>query len=1041
MALPAMLVAAAAHVSGAVKAWEEQVVMPSWEVGPPERHAIFDDPKHDIYPYTLQETLTARRADKSYTGVYLENEYIRVLVLPELGGRLHGAVDKTNNFEFFYWQKTIKPGLIGMTGAWISGGIEWNFPHGHRPSGFLPVDHRIVHNADGSATVWVGETEPIFRMRWLVGLTLSPGRSRIRADYIFINPTPHRHSFMFWATAATYAGDAVQAQYPGDMVTGHGKHEFFNWPVHKGVDLTWWKNVPNASSFFAFNNPSPWFGTYDHAREAGTVHVADPHVMPGKKLWTWGAGPSGRIWDDILSDGAGPYFEPQAGAWSDNQPDYHWIEPYEVKTAHDFWYPVRNLRGFHNANEDFAANTDARDGKAFAGVNATGIAAGCTVTLKNTRTGETLHHAVTDIAPDKPFQVEVPVAAGVTAFDLHLTVTDGAGRTLIEVRQQPPRKVDLPPGQKDPGDAKGMTLDELYHAGEWLDRFRRTPEALVYYQEALRRDAKDSRVNTEMGFLELKRGRWEEALRRLDTALERDADNARLYYGKGLALAGLRRFDEAYREFYRATYGDAWFVAAQVNLARLDLAAGRAAEALEKLAAAEWRNTELADIPALRAAALRKLGRTGEAVAAADRALALDPMHFMGGYEKTLAREEFGATWRGYMRGAAQNYLELAAAYAGAGLYAEAGDVIGRADAATPMADYFRGYLEELAGQAEAARQSYAKARERSPLYVFPHRLEEKAALEAALRQAPDDARAHLYLGNLLYGMGQREEGLAHWRKAAALEDGSALAWRNIGYAENHLHKAPKAAYAAYAKALAADRADGRALQEMHETAGQLRLPATERLALLEKHGEAVQAREGLLSTLADLRLEAGGARNLQAAYALLKEHHFHSWEGRYGIHAAWVEVNRALGDAAFSAKDYTAALAHYRQAGEYPKNLEVAAPTPDFQAHVNWDMARALRALGREREARECLDRILAERYGRLHLGTYYQALAHKALGHEAEYRALLQKLEAARSAGSFVQALVRAEKGGAAGAAPDPQAARAAVRAAQADVARAAR
>jgi hypothetical protein len=259
--------------AGGVKAYEEKITLPTWEIGPPEVHSIFPDTGRRIYPYTLNEVLTNNKVDKDYNGVILENDFIKVLILPEIGGRFHGAMDKTNNYTWMYWQKTIKPGLIGQTGAWISGGIEWNFPHGHRPSGFMPVDHRIVDHPDGSATVWVGETEPIFRMRWLVGMTVYPDRSYVRCDYVFINPTNYKRSFMFWATSATHAHEYAQAQYPGDMVTGHGKRRFWNWPVHEGVDLTWWKNSPNATSYFAFNNPSEWFGTYDHKAQGGMVHV------------------------------------------------------------------------------------------------------------------------------------------------------------------------------------------------------------------------------------------------------------------------------------------------------------------------------------------------------------------------------------------------------------------------------------------------------------------------------------------------------------------------------------------------------------------------------------------------------------------------------------------------------------------------------------------------------------------------------------------------------------------------------------------------
>ncbi|MCW5979119.1 MAG: DUF5107 domain-containing protein [Bryobacteraceae bacterium] len=991
-----------------VKAYEEKITMPTWEIGPAQVHSIYPDAGERIYPYTLNETLTDNKVDKAYNGVVLENEYVKVLVLPEIGGRLHGALDKTNNYVWLYWQKTIKPGLISMTGAWISGGIEWNFPHGHRPSGFMPVDHRIVKHADGSATAWVGESEPIFGMRWLVGLTLFPGRSYVRADYVFINPTNHSHSFMFWATATTHANDYAQAQYPGDMVTGHGKHEFWNWPVHEGVDMTWWKNVPNASSFFAFNNPSEWFGAYDHKAQGGTVHFANVHTMPGKKLWTWGSGPSGRIWDDILSEGGGSYFEPQAGAWSDNQPDYHWMAPHEVKTTHDYWYPVRDIRGFHNANEDFAVNTDLRDGKAFGGVYSTGVASNYKVVLRNTADGKTLSEATVTISPDKPYAVEVPVAHEVTVYDLLLEVFDSRGVPAIQVQQQRPKKVDLPPGQKDPGDPKKMNLDELYHAGEWLDRFRRTNEALTYYNEALSRDTKDSRVNAAMGFLALKQGRWNDALRHLDLALERDSDNSKLYYGRGLAQAGLRNFDEAYSQFYRATYTYDYAAASYLNLARIDLRRGNLRESVEKLEEAGRQNGKFADIPALKAAAWRLLGNTEQALKAGDAALELDPMHFMGGYERLLALKAAGKdthkwepVWRGYMRDAVQNHLELAVSYANGGLYEDADAVLalysaGKDDAAlNPLVNYARGYFKELSGDERAAAELYAKARKGPAAYTNPSRLEDKDALEAAIRRHPSDAKARLFLGNLLYASGQREDGFASWKKAAELDGKLTLAWRNVAYGERYLKQDLKASYAAYKRTADIDPQDGRVLQELDDVAQAVGVSSAERLALFEARQDVVNTREDLIGRLLDLRLERGTPRDLKETHETLSKTHFHSWEGRYGIHHAWVEVNQKLGDAAFERKDYQTALRHYQQATEYPMNLEVAARTPDFRAHVYWDLARVYKAMGKTDVANDYLRKIVAEHYGKAHVGAYYQALAKRSMGDEAGSRALIESLE----------------------------------------------
>jgi tetratricopeptide (TPR) repeat protein len=1038
---------AAARAAEPVSARQEKLSMPTWEIGPPSVHPLYPGPQGRIYPYTLNETLTDRKVDRTYDAVFLENEYVRVLILPEIGGRLHGAVDKTNDYVWVYWQRTIKPGLISMTGAWISGGIEWNFPHGHRPSGYMPVDHRIVRHDDGSATVWVGETEPIFNTRWLVGMTLEPGRSRVRCDYVFINPTNHRVSFQFWATAATHANEGSQAQYPGDVVTGHGKMEFWNWPVHDGVDLTWWKNVPNASSFFAYESADDWFGTYDHGAEGGLVHVADHRLMPGKKLWTWGSGPSGRIWEDILTEGGGAYFEPQAGAWADNQPDYHWMEPHEVRTAHDYWYPVRDTRGFHNASPDFAVNTDLRDGQAFAGVYATGVFEGLRVVLRDVGSGRVLNETVTRIAPDRPFTEEMAVPSATTVHDLHLAVHDGSGRLLIELQRSPAREIELPEPPRQWGLAEGMTEDELFHCGEWLDRFRRTEEALRCYEEALRRDPADSRVNTEMGFLALKEARWEDALRSFGAALERDADSPRLHFGRALAALGLGRFDEAYDRFLRASSGARLSASAQLNLARLELRRGDPGAALERATRAEAGNGSFADIPALAAAAHRRLGQPERALAAAERALAADPMHFMGGHEKTHALRTLGRpaggweqTWRSVMRGSAQNHITLAEAYAEAGLFEDAEAVLDelRADEASgpgAMVHYLRGWLRHSLGD-EAGATAHFERGARSPLaHANPHRIVEMKALEAAVAAEPADAHAHHLLGNLLYGLGRREEGLRHWKQAVKRNDRLALTWRNVGYAEAQLNGDDRAALEAHDRAFALDTSDARILLERDQTAERLGVPGAERRALLDRHPRTVARRDDLTKRWIDLLLSDGEPGDLESVERVLASRHFHSWEGAYELHHAWVEVQQKRGDLVLGWGDVAGARRHYERAFEYPRNLEVAPRTPDLRAHVLWSLARSHD--GEQRET--LLQKILDEHHPRPALGTYYQALALEALGKRDEARARLDRLEQraraltadasnarGRAVGHYLLSLVLRERGDAAAADAELRAAR---------------
>jgi tetratricopeptide (TPR) repeat protein len=419
----------------------------------------------------------------------------------------------------------------------------------------------------------------------------------------------------------------------------------------------------------------------------------------------------------------------------------------------------------------------------------------------------------------------------------------------------------------------------------------------------------------------------------------------------------------------------------------------------------------------------------------------LDPMHFMGGYEKALALKKLGKSaaewetvWTSILRGAVQNYLELACAYANAGLYGEAEELLGnfapgkKEVELNPMVNYLRGYFKERQGDRAAATKFYAAGSRGPAVYTNPHRLEEKSALESALRSNPNDSRAHLYLGNLLYALGQQAEGWAHWKKAAQLEDRLSLAWRNVGYGEIRVNKNAPESYATYRKVMELDPRDGRALLEMHQVAEGMKTDLPEQLALLEKYPEAVNSRDDLISRLLDLRLENGSEANLRKVESVLTTHHFHSWEGSYGIHESWVELFQKLGDMAFARKDYPAALAYYQKCFEYPKNLEVAPRSPDFQAHILWNLVKVFQAMNNQASARKHMDELLAEKYGRPHLGTYYQALVQKELKNTTAYQSLLAALEKqARDytsgkfeyrnrqeiAGHYLLSLVLAEKG----------------------------
>jgi len=182
--------------NNSVKIWQQPVVIPTYRVEPPDLNPMFykgevyQGAKKTIYPYPFFDKVTDIRESKTYNAVYLENEYLEISFLPELGGRLFSALDKTNNYDFFYRQHVIKPALIGMLGAWISGGIEWCVLHHHRATTFMPVDYTLSENPNGSKTIWFGEIERRHRMKWVIGATLHPDKSYLEVTVKIFNRTP-----------------------------------------------------------------------------------------------------------------------------------------------------------------------------------------------------------------------------------------------------------------------------------------------------------------------------------------------------------------------------------------------------------------------------------------------------------------------------------------------------------------------------------------------------------------------------------------------------------------------------------------------------------------------------------------------------------------------------------------------------------------------------------------------------------------------------------------------------------------------------------
>lgn len=999
----------------------EPVTIPTYPVGAPNRNPMFLEKRvyqgssGAVYPHPVIESVGDEKTDRTYTGIWLENRYLRILLLPELGGRVQMAYDKVNDHHFVYYNQVIKPALVGLTGPWISGGIEFNWPQHHRPSTFLPVDYRIETHADGSKTAWLGEWERMFRTRSVAGFRLHPGRAVLEIHVQLYNSTPLPQTFLWWANPAVSVGDDYQSVFPPDVtaVTDHGKRAVSTFPVATGVyykvdyapgtDISRYKNIPVPTSYMAWHSDYDFLGCYHHDRGVGMLHVADHHLAPGKKQWTWGNGDFGRAWDRQLTDEDGPYIELMCGAFTDNQPDFSWLMPGEEKRFVQNFMPYIGIGAVKNASSEAALNLEVEGGCARIGVYCSRPRR---VQVRLTALGEALYAGEHDLSPALALAQTVALPPGLSAQALRLAVYDGACE-LLAWSPPAPAAVEPPvPATAAPPPAEVESNEELYLHGLHLEQYRHAtyaPEA--YWGEALRRDPLDSRCNNALGRLLLRRGRFAEAEGYLRAAVQRITQrnpnpyDGEPYYNLGLALLRQGELDGAYDALYKATWSAAWQDAARYELARIDCRRGRLDQALAHLEAALARNGRHHGAIHLRAALLRRLGRTAEAAGAAEAGLASDRLNYGLHYERFLLRGD--GAWRDLLGDNVHTFVELALAYAGAGLYGEAAQLLQAAPPADPMVFYYLGWVYDLAGDEDAAVGAFSRAASLPPDGCFPNQMECVHALQGAMRLNPADARAPYYLGNFWYAHHCHDEAIGAWERAARLDPSFPTVQRNlgIGYA-NQRGDLPRAQQC-YAAALALDPSDARVLFEADQLAKKRGEPPAQRLAALAQHPALVAERD-------DLTVEYVTLLNLTGqhaeALARLLARTFHPWEGGEGkVTGQYVAALVELAKQQLAAGNPAAAIIFLERARVYPPNLGEGKLPGARENQIDYWLGCAYSQLGQADEAQRCFEAAATgstEPAAALYYNDQppdmilYQALAKAALGAPAEAAAIAQGL-----------------------------------------------
>lgn len=1034
-----------------VKVWEEQVVIPTYLIGAPDPNPQFyfggasQGAQQRIYPYPLYDNLTTEKANKAYTMVYLENEYIRIGILPELGGKIFEAVDKTNRYNFIYHQHVIKPALISLLGAWISGGVEWDLPHHHRASTFLPVQYKVDVNADGSKTVWVGELELRDRMRWAVGVTLHPGKSYLEASFRMVNRTSLPTSMLCFSNVAVSVNDTYQIIFPPSTqyVTFHTKNSFTTWPIATtkfagtdftaGVDVSWYKNHSNSTSMFAWNYQDDFFAGYDHGKNAGIMSIADHNVVPGKKFFTWGNSPAGHAEDTLLTDSDGPYIELMSGAYSDNQPDYSWLAPNETRSWIQYWYPFRDIDGVKKANIDAAVNLEVKDGKIHLGFYSTSAHSGAQVTLR--LKNQVLLHRPVNISPAKSWVQDIPLPAGADERDLRATLSAG-GRELvsyspIHLEKEPtpsPVVAAYPPPEQV------ATNEELYFIGLRAEQFHSpTVAPRAYWEEALRRDPSDVRVNTAMGVDCLRAGRFADAEAYLRKALERSTKNYTTpkdedaFYYLGLALKAEGKDDEALNQFSKSTWSAAWRSPGYLEMAQIATLHHDDDAAIRYVGSSLEANTENVRALALRASLLRRTNHTAEARDTVAALRAVDPLDVHVIAEQWLAGKAAAdaKTLAITLNAFPSTALEIAADDMTAGLWSDGSAVLSLlADTAadrskvTPLAWYYLGYFAQKMNQPEKAKEDFRIAARMPVDYVFPFQMDMIPVLEAAMAANPTDARAPYYLGNLLYDW-QPSRAVELWQKSASLQADFPVVYRNLAlvYTRKPIGPGSREKALAYLEKAASLGGNAMVLDDLDRLYEENGVSPERRLSLLEHHAPVVN-RDDLIAREINLEIFNG---HYDRAIALLKTRFFRAWEGggRYSLGNSWINAHLLEGKQLASRGALKEALASYEAALVLPDNLQEATGNTDIRrAEISYWIGTAYEALGNgdkaQRAFRDASEPMAAPGTGEAVHGNslkqpahgiaagvqvplsalYYQARSFEKLGETDRAKALFQQL-----------------------------------------------
>lgn len=719
---------------------ETVTTMTTYPFGDPNPVAC---PDYSYYPYFRFDGFTDKGEPRQWKTVVLENNYLRVTLFPEIGGKIWGAVEKSTSKEFIYYNDVVKFRDIAMRGAWVSGGIEYNFGIiGHAPTSATPVDYMTRTKADGSVSCYLSANDYITRTNWTVEVNLPADKAFFTTRTTWYNASSIDQPYYQWMNAAYKAAGNAQFCYPGNRYIGHdGKS--FSFPVDdQGRDLSWYKNnaFESSKSYHVMGHYNDFYGAYWHDDDFGSVHYARPDGKLGMKIFLWSQAQDGKIWEDLLTDTDGQYVELQSGRMY-NQPatnsaytpfKHHAFSPQATDEWTEYWYPVKHTGGITKASPIGALYWQ-RD--------ADRLTIRFSPVQKMTTNLRLLHgdHEVGSrtIAMEamKPWSHTFSLN-GLPA-DAKLKVIMGR-HELVYSDAVEEQEIHRP--QTLPDDFDWHSVYGLYIKGEQWMNIKMYDKAEEELKHCLQKDPHFAPALVRLASLMIHTGKYDEALTLSRHALSLNTYDGEANYLYALANKHLGHQTDAKDGFSVATYSTGFRSAAYAQLAGLSIRKRDytlAETYIEKSLESNARNM---DALQERLICYRYTNQTEKARTEIAAILEQTPLNHFARYEAYLhspsdsSRAEFTRMIRNELPH--ETYLEMALWYAALGCTNEATELCAFAHH-YPIAVYLHSYLLHQTGKDKEAEALLTKANAASPAMVFPFRPEMLKPLEWAASALP----------------------------------------------------------------------------------------------------------------------------------------------------------------------------------------------------------------------------------------------------------------------------------------------------------------